>query len=130
VAALHRALSQAGFDGGIIPRVLSSDEEMLHMSRPKKFPDELVQRGVRLAMQSQRPVAQVARDLGMSPETLRRAVRQAEADGGLRPDLPSTAEREEIKQLRRENFELRRANEILKTASAFFARELDTDRTR
>ncbi len=100
------------------------------MSRPKKFPDELVRRGVRLAVESGRPVAQVARDLGMSPETLRRAVRQAEADGGLRPDLASTAEREEIKQLRREVFELRRANEILKTASAFFARELDTDRTR
>jgi len=47
-------------------------------------------------------------------------VRQAEADGGLRPDLPSSEEREEIKQLKRENFELRRANEILKAASVFF----------
>lgn len=79
------------------------------MSRPKKFPDELVQREVRLALESQRPIAQVARDLGMSPETLRRAVRRPEADSGLRPDLPSPAEREEIKQLRRKNFELRRA---------------------
>jgi transposase len=57
-------------------------------------------------------------------------VRQAEADEGLRADLPSRAEREEIKQLKRENLELRRANEILKAASVFFATELDTDRTK
>jgi transposase len=57
-------------------------------------------------------------------------VRQAEADSGQRGELLSTAEREEIKKLRKENFELRRANEILKSASVFFAKELDTDRTR
>jgi transposase len=57
-------------------------------------------------------------------------VRRAEADGGLRPDLPSSQEREEIKRLKRENFELRRANEILKAASVFFATELDQDRTK
>jgi transposase len=57
-------------------------------------------------------------------------VRQAEADGGLRPDLPTSEEREEIKRLKRENFELRRANEILKAASVFFATELDADRAR
>jgi transposase len=57
-------------------------------------------------------------------------VRQAEADGGLRPDLPTREEREEIKRLTRENFELRRANEILKAASVFFATELDQDRTK
>jgi len=57
-------------------------------------------------------------------------VRQAEADEGLRPDLPTSKEREEIKQLRREVFELRRANEILESASLFFARELDTDRPK
>jgi transposase len=66
----------------------------------------------------------------MHPETLRKRVRQAQADEGLRPDLPSTAEREEIRKLRAEVFELRRANEILKSASVFFARELDVDRTR
>ena len=76
------------------------------------------------------PVAHVARDIGLPAETLRKRVRQAEADGGLRPDLPSSAEREEIKQLKRENFELRRANEILKAASVFFATELDADRTK
>jgi len=57
-------------------------------------------------------------------------VRQAEADGGLRPDLPTSEEREEIKALKRENFELRRANEILKAASVFFATELDADRPK
>jgi transposase len=81
-------------------------------------------------MESGRPVAHVADDLGIARETLRKRVRQAEADGGLRPDLPTTEEREEIKRLRREVFELRRANEILKAASVFFATELDADRTR
>jgi transposase len=100
------------------------------MPRPRKYPEELVQRGVRLAMESGRPVAHVADDLGIARETLRKAVRQAEADGGLRPDLPSTEEREEIKALKRENYELRRANEILKAASVFFATELDADRTK
>jgi transposase len=90
----------------------------------------LIARGVRLAFESGRPVAQVARDIGLPAETLRRRVRRAEADGGLRPDLPSSAEREEIKALKRENFELRRANEILKAASVFFATELDADRTK
>jgi transposase len=75
---------------------------------------------VRLALESGRPIAHVAADLGMHPETLRKKVRQAEADNGLRPDLPTTAEREEIRKLRAEVFELRRANEILKSASVFF----------
>jgi len=99
------------------------------MSRPKKYPDELIARGVRLALESGRPIAQVAHDLGMSPETLRRRVRQAEVDQGLRQGVTSE-EREEIRKLKRENFELRRANEILKSASLFFARELDPDRPR
>ena len=100
------------------------------MPRPGKYPEELIARGVRLAIESGRPVAHVARDIGVPAETLRKRVRQAEADGGLRPDLPTSAEREEIKQLKRENFELRRANEILKAASVFFATELDADRTK
>jgi transposase len=81
------------------------------MARPKKYPDELVERGVRLALESGRPIAHVAADLGMHPETLRKKVRQAQADSGARPDLPSSQEREEIRALRREVFELRRANE-------------------
>jgi transposase len=100
------------------------------MPRPRKYPQELIDRGVRLAIESGRPVAHVANDIGLPVETLRKKVRQAEADRGLRPDLPSSEEREEIKALKREVAELRRANEILKAASVFFATELDTDRTK
>jgi transposase len=75
-------------------------------------------RGARLVFESGRPIAHVARGLGVPSETLRKQ-RQLGADEGLRPELPTAAEREEIKQLRRENYELRRANEILKAASVF-----------
>jgi transposase len=96
------------------------------MPRPKKYID----RGVRLALESGRPIAHVARDIGLPAETLRKRVRQAEADQGLRPGMPTSEEREEIRKLKRENAELRRANEILKAASVFFATELDTDRSK
>jgi transposase len=99
------------------------------MPRGRKYPQELVDRGVRLVFESGRPIAQVAADLGMHPEALRKRVRQAEIDSGKREGLTSE-EREEIKKLRRENFELRRANEILKSASVFFAKELDPDRPK
>jgi transposase len=100
------------------------------MPRPRKYPEELIDRGVRLVLESGRPIAHVAKDIGLAPETLRKRVRRAEADQGLRPDLPTSEEREEIKQLKRENYELRRANEILKAASVFFATELDADRPK
>lgn len=100
------------------------------MPRPRKYPTELVERGVRLALESGRPIAHVAKDIGLPSEILRKAVRRAEADQGLRPDLPTGEEREEIKKLKRENAELRRANEILKAASVFFATELDADRPK
>ena len=100
------------------------------MGRPRKYPPELLDRGARVVIESNRPIAQVARDLGVPAETLRRYVRQLEADEGLRPDLPTAAEREEIKALRKEVYELRRANEILKAASVFFATELDADRPK
>jgi transposase len=87
-------------------------------------------RGVRLALESDRPIAEVARDLGVHPEALRKRVRQAEADAGKRSDILTGQEREEIRKLRKENFELRRANEILKSASVFFAKELDPDRPK
>jgi transposase len=90
----------------------------------------LMDRGVRLVFESKRPIAHVAADLGVHPEALRKRVRQAEADSGQRPNILSTEEREEIRKLRREVHELRRANEILKSASVFFAKELDPDRTR
>ena len=100
------------------------------MPRPRKYPPELLDRGARLVFESGRPIAHVARDLGVPSETLRKHVRRVEADEGLRPDLPTTAEREEIKALRKEVYELRRANEILKAASVFFATELDADRPK
>jgi transposase len=100
------------------------------MGRPRKYPPELLDRGARVVIDSGRPIADVARDLGVPPETLRRYARRVEADEGLRPDLPSSQEREEIKALRKEVYELRRANEILKAASVFFATELDADRPR
>jgi transposase len=78
------------------------------MPRGKKYPDELMARGVRLALESGRPIAQIAADLGVHPEALRKRVRRAEADSGARPDLPSSAEREEIRKLRRAGRELRR----------------------
>jgi transposase len=112
---------------GFCPR---GEEASVLMSRPRKYPPELLDRGARLVIESGRPVAHVARDLGIPSETLRKWVRRREADQGLRPDLPTAAEREEIKQLRKEVFELRRANEILKAASVFFATELDQDRTK
>jgi transposase len=100
------------------------------MPRPRKYPDELLDRGVRLVFESGRPIAHVAADLGIHSETLRRRVRQTEADVGVRKDLLSTEEREELKRLRGEVRELRRANEILKSASAFFAKELDPTRPK
>ena len=92
------------------------------MPAPKKYPDELRERGVRLALESNRPIAQVAKDLGIQRESLRRWVRQAEADEGKRADLLTSDERERL--------ELRRANEILKAASVFFATELDPHRPK
>jgi len=106
------------------------EEGFTPMPRPRKYPPELLDRGARLVFDSGRPIAHVARDLGVPSETLRKYVRQLEADEGLRPDLPTAAEREEIKNLRKEVYELRRANEILKAASVFFATELDQDRTK
>ncbi|GLW07231.1 transposase [Microtetraspora sp. NBRC 13810] len=69
-------------------------------------------------------ITRVARQLGIGSESLRNWVRQAEIDGGERPGT-STDEAKRIAELEREVCELRRANEILKAASAFFARELD-----
>jgi transposase len=86
------------------------------MPAPRKYPQELRERGVRLVFESGRPVAHVARDLGVHRETLRLWVRQAEAEAGTRSDRLTSAKRERLKQLERENRELRRANEILKAA--------------
>jgi transposase len=77
------------------------------MAFPRKYPQELRDRAMRLARESDRPVAHVARDLGIHPEALRTWLRQDEADRGERADLLSTAEREELTWLRSENRELR-----------------------
>ena len=101
------------------------------MARPKKYPDELLQRGIRLALESERPIAHVAADLGMHPGDVAQAGPPARGRcGQAAGSADDGQEREEIRRLRAENFELRRANEILKSASVFFAKELDEDRTR
>ncbi|GAB2638570.1 transposase [Nocardioides ginkgobilobae] len=102
------------------------------MARPSKYPDELRERAVRMVHEvapdygSQwAAICAVAGKLGVgAPETVRTRVRRAEVDAGKRTGV-TTAEVEELKRLKRENAELRRANEILKAASAFFAAELD-----
>ena len=102
------------------------------MSAPRKYPQELRDRAVRLVFEiRQQPgaIVRVANQLGVHREALRNWVRQAEVDAGQRPGVP-TAEQQRIAELEREVRELRRANEILKAASAFFAAELDRPRTR
>jgi transposase len=98
----------------------------------KKYPDELRARAVRLYRESDpKPVIrQLARQLGVHHEALRNWIRQAQADAGERTDRPTTDMAEENKRLRQEVAELRRANEILKAASAYFAAELDPTRRR
>ena len=97
----------------------------------RRYPPEMRERAVRLvheaiAESGERvgAVTRVARQLGIGPESLRNWVKQAEIDSGKRPGT-TTAEQRRIAELERENRELRRANEIPKAASAFFARELD-----
>ena len=102
------------------------------MGRPSKYSPELRERAVRMVFDhtpdhpSQwATIRSVAEKIGCPVEVLRRWVRQAERDRGARPGL-TTDERHRLKQLERENFELTRANEILKKAAAFFAQaELD-----
>src|SRR5438105_15886241 len=101
------------------------------MRNGKRYPLEVRQRAVRLVLEhrSEYPsewaaILSISQKCGMGHETLRKWVRKAEVDDGARPGL-SSAEQQRIKELEREVRELRRANEILKAASAFFARELD-----
>lgn len=101
------------------------------MNKLTRFPKEVRERAIRMVFEHTEEhgsqwgaIRSIAGKIGMSPETLRRWVRQAERDGGLRPGL-TTDERTRMKELERENRELRRANEILKSAAAFFGAELD-----
>ena len=102
------------------------------MAAPRKYSLELRERAVRMyrTTEPKPQIKKLAVDLGVHPEALRGWIRQAEADAGERDDRLTTAEHEELKQLRKEVAELRRANEILKAASALFAQELDRPRTR
>jgi len=102
------------------------------MARPTKFSPEVRERAIRLVLEHQgeygsqyEAIQSVAGKIGCHPETLRGWVRQAERDAGTGSGLPTT-EREELKRLQREVVELKRANEILRKAAAFFAQaELD-----
>lgn len=96
------------------------------MAAPRKYPPELRERAVWLWRSDEsRPIAHIARELGINPETLRNWIRQDEADRGERSDWSTSEQQAELARLRKENAELQRANEILKAASAYFARELD-----
>lgn len=104
-------------------------------STSKRYAPEVRERAVRLVLEHQHEhesqwaaIVSVAGKIGCTPETLRSWVRRVEVDEGRRPGL-TTDERARLKELERENRELRRANEILKSASLFFATELD-GRTR
>lgn len=97
----------------------------------KRYPSELKERAVRMVLDLQRSdpsdksvISRVARQLGVGGESLRIWVKQAQIDAGTRGGLTSE-EREELKRLRKENFELQRANDILQAAAVFFGAELD-----
>ena len=107
------------------------------MARPSNYSPELRARAVRMVAElapdypsQYAAITAVAKRLGVgTAETLRKWVRRVEVDAGQRPGTTS-AEHVEVRRLKRENAELRRANEILKAASAFFAAELDGRRPR
>lgn len=101
------------------------------MVAPRKYPAELRERATRLAIEARKDPGtrtgayqRIGDQLGVHPEALRTWVKQAETDEGLRPGVPSE-HAARIAELEKENRELRRANAILKSASAFFAAELD-----
>jgi transposase len=103
---------------------------------PRQFTPEFRQRALRMLEESlgdheteYAAIRHVASKLGVGTESLRKWRRQSETDSGSRPGVTS-AESAEIRRLKKENAELRRANEILKAASAFFAAELDRPTTR
>jgi transposase len=101
------------------------------MAPPKKYPDELRERATRMVVEARKDpvngagaIKRIADQLGIHPEALRVWVKRAEVDAGDRPGTTSS-DADRIAALERENRELRRANAILKSASVFFAAELD-----
>ncbi len=106
------------------------------MPAPRKYPPELRERAIRMAVEARQhaatragAIARVSDQLGINRETLRNWVSQAEVDAGHRPGT-TTDQAQRLAELERENRELKRANAILKSASAFFAAELDRPHTR
>jgi transposase len=102
------------------------------MAALRKYPIELKERAIRLwrSEQPHRPIAHVARELGVHPEAMRTWIRQDQADRGERDDRLTSEQLEELRRLRKRVVELERTNEILKAASAVFAQELDPTRRR
>ena len=101
------------------------------MSRQRRYPKEMREKAVQLVLSESgrypsqwAAICSVSAKLGPKAETIRKWVRQVETDRGLRSGI-SSDDQQRIKDLEREVRELKRANEILKSASAFFARELD-----
>jgi len=88
----------------------------------RRYPPEFQEKAVALAQQGEKSIRQIAIDLGIADQTLRRWIERAEIDAGTREGLTSE-EREELRRLRRENRVLRQEREILKKAAAFFAQE-------
>jgi transposase len=102
------------------------------VAAPRKYPDELRERAVRLYRDSDpKPVIRrLAEHLGVHPEALRNWIRHDEADRGERDDRPTTDMAEENRRLKKEIAELKRVNEVLRAASAYFAAEIDPTRRR
>ena len=90
---------------------------------PRPYPKEFREGALQLVREGERPVAQIAHELGIAESCVRRWIKQAELDSGKRDDGLTTGDREELRRLRRENTRLKQEKEILRKAAAFFARE-------
>jgi len=99
------------------------------MGATNRYPDEIRRRAIEEVTERGRNASEVARDLGMTQTTVSTWVRQYRRDRGLEPG-PTSEQTARIKELEKEVADLRRTNEILKRASAFFAVEADRARTR
>ena len=92
----------------------------------KPYPKEFREQVVKLAQAGDRPPLEIAREFGISPDSVRRWVQQAERDQGSRKDGLRSEERDELARLRRDNRQLRLERKILAKAAAWFARETDS----
>ncbi len=99
------------------------------MPKTPPYPEEFRREAIKLLRRGDRSIPELARDLGVSPQSLRNWSKQLDVDEGRRSDGLTSDERDELKRLRRENRILTEEREILKKAAAFFAAQ-DSDRTR